>query len=176
MSFFPGHWVPLTHGMSMYIHYRLELTVNCLFHKRLTWTNQLQFGIFLSCLFQNRGIGLTTNPQRGRNGLLRAFSSIECELEHKRRWVLLPCFVSHCLEGPFVEVSVALSRACPPPQCCCRRFFCNTGIRIQEIAVVERFCCTAFAAVFQLFQVSHGQATTFSDAGSSSWQRDQLRL
>lgn len=52
-----------------------------------------------------------TNPQRGRNGLLRVFSSIECELEHKRRWVLLPCFVSHCLEVSFVDASVALSLA-----------------------------------------------------------------
>jgi hypothetical protein len=84
------------------------------------------------------------NPQRGRNGLLRVFSSIECELEHKRRWVLLPCFVSHCLEVSFVDASVALSRACPPPQCCCRRFFCNTVIRTLEIAVVERFFCPAF--------------------------------
>lgn len=52
-----------------------------------------------------------TNPQRGRNGLLRVFSRIECELEHKRRWVLLPCFVSHCLEVSFVDASVALSLA-----------------------------------------------------------------
>ncbi len=88
---------------------------------------------------------VNTKPQRGRNGLLCAFSSIECEPEHKRRWVLLRCFVSHCLEVSFVDVSVALSRACPPPQCCCcRRFFCNTRIRTEEIAVVERFCCPAF--------------------------------
>jgi hypothetical protein len=47
---------------------------------------------------------------------------------------------------------------------------------LKRLLSLNDFSAQLFAAVFQLFQVSHGQATTFSDSGSSSWQRDQLRL
>jgi hypothetical protein len=54
--------------------------------------------------------------------------------------------------------------------------FVTPGSELKRLLSLNGFSVQLFAAVFQLFQVSHGQATTFSDSGSSSWQRDQLRL
>lgn len=54
--------------------------------------------------------------------------------------------------------------------------FATPGSGLKRLLSLNDFSAQLFAAVFQLFQVSHGQATTVSDSGSSSRQRDQLRL